>query len=187
MKGKAGKKIPDDSPQIFNILKSLGKNKFNRREFIEAATVTSGVVALSACSGPKSSFPATTKNTTTTLYSGPGYKYPTIGTLRKGKKVTVNGKDETRNWFRVSVDRSSVVGLNKSQTGSTINAWLMMSTVNYGNLSISGLNVIEAPPTPTPLPTRTPTVKPLRTPTKRPSSGGGTICTCNKITYWYPN
>lgn len=188
MKGKVENTNPEDSPQIFNILKSLGKNKFSRREFIEAATVTSGAVALSACSGPKSSFSATTKNTTTSLYAGPGRNYQRIGSLRKGRKVTINGKNETGNWFRMSVNRGSVVGLIKSQTGDTITAWLEKVLVNYGNNSTDGLNVIEAPPTPIPTPTRTPTVKPARTPTRRPSSSkGGTICTCNKVTYWYPN
>lgn len=178
----------NDSPQIFNILKSLEKNRFSRRKFIEAATVASGAVALSACSGPKSSFSATTKNTTTNLYEGPGHNYQKIGYLRKGRKVTINGKDETGNWFRMSVNRGSVVGLIKSQTGDTITAWLEKASVNYGKNSTDVLNLVEAPPTPIPTPTRTPTVKPLRTPTKRPSSsGGGTICTCNKITYWYPN
>ena len=180
MKGKAENNIPDNSPQIFNVLKRLGKYKFSRREFIEAATVTSGAVALSACSGPKSSFSATTKNTTTNLYAGPGLNYQKIGRLGKGRKVTINGKDETGNWFRMSVNRGSVIGLIKSQTGDTITAWLEKVQMNYGKNSTDGLNVIEAPPTPTPIPTRTPTRRPS-------SSGGGTICTCNKITYWYPN
>jgi hypothetical protein len=179
----------EHSPQIFNVLKSLGRNKFSRREFIEAASLTTTAVVISGCSKPKTSFLGTGKVTSATLYSGPGTRYVKLGQLAKGKPVTINGRNDSSNWFRVSVNRIDLTNIASGENGDPIIGWVLRSSLDYKGESYKGLLVYEAPPTPAPTPTRTrvPTVKPVRTPTRRPSSGGGTICTCNKITYWYPN
>lgn len=188
MKGKNGKNNPESSPQIFNILKSLGKNKFSRRAFIEAASLTTTAAVISGCSKPKTSFNATGKITSATLYSGPSTRYVKLGQLAKGKPVTINGRNESNTWFRVSVNRIDLTNIAKGENGDPIIGWVLRSSLDLKGESDKGLLIYAAPPTPIPTPTRTPTVKPLRTPTKRPSSSsGGTICTCNKITYWYPN
>jgi hypothetical protein len=181
-----------ESPQIFNVLKQLGKNKFSRREFIEAASITTTAAVISGCSRDKTSFSGTIKQSTATLYSGPGFNYQTIGKLAVGKTVTINGKSAGENWFRVGVKRTSITQLTSGSTATTIYGWLHTNALDYNNESINGLKVYAAPPTPKPTIkptiTRTPSPNVNKTPTKRPSTrSGGSICTCNKITYWYPN
>jgi hypothetical protein len=89
-----------ESPQIFNILKDIGKNKFSRREFIEAASLTTTAVVISGCSKPKTSFDGTVKITAATLYSGPSTRYIKLGQLAKDKAVTINGRNDSSTWFR---------------------------------------------------------------------------------------
>lgn len=179
-----------ESPQIFNILRDIGKNKFSRREFIEAASLTTTAVVISGCSKPKTSFEGTIKITSATLYSGPSTRYIKLGQLAQGKPVTINGRNESSTWFRVSVNRIDLTNIASGENSDPIIGWLLRSSLDYKGESYKGLLIYAAPPTPVPTvkPTSTPYYGPTRTPTKRPSSkSGGSICTCNKVTYWYPN
>ncbi len=190
MKEKRKASGADESPQIFNILKDIGKNKFSRREFIEAASLTTTAVVISGCSKPKTSLDGTGKITSATLYSGPGTKYLKLGLLAKGKTFTIYGRNESNTWFLVNVNRSSLTNIANGENGDIISGWLLRSSVDYKGESYKGLKVYAAPPTPVPTlkPTSTPYIGPAKTATRRPSSGsGGSICTCNKVTYWYPN
>lgn len=190
MKEKRKASGSNESPQIFNVLKDIGKNKFSRREFIEAASLTTTAVVISSCSKPKTSFNGTIKITSATLYSGPSTRYIKLGLLAKGKTVTINGRNDSNTWFRVSVKRSDLTNIASGENNDPIIGWLLRSSLDYKNESYKGLMIYAAPPTPVPTvkPTSTPYYGPTRTPTKRPSSkSGGVICTCNKVTYWYPN
>ncbi len=180
----------DESPQIFNVLKDVRRIKFDRRQFIETASIATTAILLTGCSQAKEEFKGTIQKTIATLYSGPGYNYIQIGKIQPGKSVTINGKIASEIWFRVGVDKNVITNLKSGYSDTIIIGWLYKTAVNLNKESTKALKVYSPPPTPkptvkpTPKPTSTP--RPGVNPTKRPYSGG-TVCTCNKVTYWYPN
>jgi hypothetical protein len=192
MKNKnEGRKKKDESPQIFNVFKDIRKIKFDRREFIETASIATTAILLTGCSQAKEEIKGIVKTTTTTLYSGPGYNYIRIGNIQKGKSVTLNGKNSSGSWFRVNAEKNIITALSSGYTDPIIIGWLYKTAVDLKKESTNALKVYSPPPTPqptakpTPKPTSTP--RPGTSPTKRPTTRGGTICTCNKVSYWYPN
>ena len=86
-------------------------------------------------------FPATARDNDTNVRSGPATEYPRVTQVNSGEIVTLIGRVADNSWFQIL-------------TAQNIIGWIRADLISYPNQPVSELPIVQAPPTPTPLPGR---------------------------------
>jgi uncharacterized protein YraI len=114
--------------------------------------------------------------TTSSVREGPGTDYPQVGTLPRGQKVQVTGRNEERSWFQIVFPQNS-----------PLRGWVPASALRAGDLASANVEVVPVtpisrptiiPPTQPPRPTEPPEpteVPATVTPTAEPEPAGPDI------------
>ena len=86
-------------------------------------------------------FDATVRTNGTNVRSGPGTYYTRVAQVDSGDIVTLIGRLDDSSWFQVF-------------TPLHVLGWMRADLINHNNQPVDTLPVVEAPPTPTPMPGR---------------------------------
>lgn len=166
------------------------------------------------------------------LRLGPSTETMMIGALAINVVVTIVGKLADASWFQVKVKLADLPSLKDApiaKKGEDVVGWIRADLLELLTGSLDDVPVVQAPPTPTPLPNKKPSGDQGITykytdlygntytftlpcgaqipaeavctcncvslcscvgyvaPCSCDSYSPGTICTCDLVTYWYPN
>lgn len=104
---------------------------------------------------------------------GPGTEYDTIGYLKPGREITINGTSPDGKWYRIPIPPDFPPDIRELRIG-----WVLAEFIDL-KPSSGGLEVAVAPPTPTPTTTPRPGTQPTVRPTPASASGGRILLASN--------